>query len=288
MPRRELPAGDPANRRPKIAISSWSLHKRITRGELAIAAFPQFVKSTFGLDRIEVLKNHLMSGDDEELHRVAEAAAAAGTSIVCLALDNDFTVDEPELELECRRAADMLRRARVLGAHVARVNPGMGGEGSDEELAKRVATGLRRLVPTAEETGMVLALENQQLFGIKPENILRVMDAVRDCEQVGVCLDFGGFFSEDLETAPALLAPYAVHVHAKSYEFTPDGKRETSIDYPRRLKELSEANYSGCISIEWEGDDRLDDVANIWRTINLIRWNLSQWGQRQDSPEPPY
>jgi sugar phosphate isomerase/epimerase len=52
---------------------------------------------------------------------------------------------------------------------------------------------------------------------------------------LGVCLDFGNFEGDpkDLEKSLGSLAPHAMHVHAKSREFSAQGE-ETQIDYRMR------------------------------------------------------
>jgi len=260
---------------PDIAVSSWSLRYLISRGGLNIIDFPEFVKQRFKVEYIEVLLNHLIAEDEAQFQRLKEAASSAGVKIVCLALNNDFTLSGADLEQECIVASELLRKAKILGAQFVRVNPGMRGEGTDEELAQNVAEGLRSLIPAAKETGIILALENHQLFGMNPDNILRVLDLVKNLRWVSVCLDFGNFFPEDFDTGPAKLAPYAVYVHAKSYQFNEDGT-ETKINYLNRLQELKRAGYRGYLSVEWEGDRGEDEVKNTRRTIRLIERCLAQ------------
>ncbi len=208
---------------PPIAISSWSLHERISRGELNIVDFPGFVKQRFKIDAVEVLKNHLNAEDDRAFLELADSVNRERMRVVCLALDNDFTLPEPLLGRECQRLEDLLRRASVLGMKIIRVNPGMQGKGDDDEIAARVSAGMRHLIPTARSLGLTLALENQQLFGMKPANMINVMRQLDRSRTEGICLDFGNFFPEDCETGPDQLAVYARHVHAKSYKFSPMG-----------------------------------------------------------------
>lgn len=257
---------------PDIAVSSWSLRYLISRGGLNIIDFPRFAKQRFEVEYIEVLLNHLIAEDEAQFQRLAEAASSVGVNIVCLALNNDFTLSGSELEQECIRVDRLLRKARILGVQVVRVNPGIRGEGTDEELVRNVVMGLRRLVPVAKKMGITLALENQHFFGT--DNILKVLDLV-NTPWVGVCLNFSYFFPEEFDTGPIKLAPYAVHVHAKSYKFSEDGK-ETKINYLDRLQELKRANYRGYFSVEWEGEANKNEVKNTQRTIRLIKRCLKQ------------
>jgi sugar phosphate isomerase/epimerase len=231
--------------------------------------FPLFAKRNFGVNCIEVLLNHLVAEDKTEFQRLSESASSAGVKIVCLALNNDFTLSGTDLEQECLRTGRILRNAKILGVQIARVNPGMHGEGTAEELAQNVAEGLRRIIPVAKETGIRLALENHDLFGMNPDNILKVIQLVKTHQLVGVCLDFGNFLPDLLDTGPIRLAPYTIYVHAKSYKFDKDGN-ETKINYLDRIRELKQAGYQGFFSIEWEGNPNEDEIENTQRTIQLI------------------
>ncbi|MBI5567654.1 MAG: sugar phosphate isomerase/epimerase, partial [Chloroflexi bacterium] len=85
---------------------------------------------------------------------------------------------------------------------------------------------------------------------------------------IGVCLDFRNF--DDLARAQKsieLLAPYAIHVHAKSRAFDEAGE-EATIDYRTCLSALKAAKYDGAISIEYEGDG--DAATGIQKTRDLI------------------
>ncbi len=81
-----------------------------------------------------------------------------------------------------------------------------------------------------------------------------------------MCLDFGNF-EGDRAIGMQTLAPYAIHVHAKSREFNAQGE-ETQIDYGMCLRVLKSAGYNGVISIEYEGD--ADAALGIHRTRDLI------------------
>jgi sugar phosphate isomerase/epimerase len=193
--------------------------------------------------------------------------------VACLALSNDFT-HKPDLTVEVSKAARLLQMAKVLRAPLVRVNPGMKGDGPDEEQIQTVAEGIRQVLPVAEQLGLLLALENHQLFGLKYANILKVLDRLEYPPGLGVCLDLGNFFHEDLHTGPSQLAPYAIHVHAKSFRFDANGG-ETSINYPERLRELRHARYTGFVTIEYEGSAGEDEIGNTRKTIRLVQGCLS-------------
>ena len=257
---------------PEIAVSSWSLHPRISRGELKIVDFPRFAKKEFGklgVSCLEVVVNHLLAEDERDMERLASEAKQAGMRTICLALSNDFT-RASDLDREVAETKRFMKVAKALGAPIVRVNPGMRGEDPDEEQATNVAEGLRRLLRESKKLGVLLALENHQLFGLNPANTLRVLRILRWPRRVGVCLDFGNFYPENRDSGPRELAPHAIHAHAKAYSFDADGNEKT-IKYLDRLRELKKAGFKGFISVEWEGKQGEDDIENTRHAIRLIQ-----------------
>lgn len=258
---------------PEIAVSSWSVRTLISGGELSILNFPRFAKEQFSVGHIEIVVNHLIADSESDFKALADAASTESVKIVCLAVSNDFTVSNRELDVEVDETMKMLQRAKQLGAPVVRLNPGLRGHGTPDAITQRVVSGLKRVLSAAENLQLVLALENHQLFGMTPENILKVLEYVDASDRLGVCLDFGNFFPEHLNTGPRLLASRTVHAHAKAYQFDENGN-ETTIDYAGRLRELREAGFKGYISIEWEGAG--DEIKNTNRAIKLIKKCLKE------------
>lgn len=253
---------------PTVAVSSWSVRSSITSGSLKIEDFPKYAKCILGLNAIEVLVNHLIADEEHGFRRLADAAKTHGVEVACLALSNDFT-SKPSLENEIQSTIELLRMAQLLGASVVRINPGIKGEDPDEVQARNITEALLRLMPEAQKRNLILALENHQMFGMDPRNMLKVVDALGLPPGFGLCLDFGNFYPEYLSNGPALLAPYAVHVHAKSYEFDENGL-ETTIDYPARIQELKAVGYRGYLTIEWEGANHTKETESLVKATRLI------------------
>ena len=64
------------------------------------------------------------------------------------------------------------------------------------------------------------------------------------------------------------MMPYAKGVSAKSYNFGADG-RETTLDYARILKIVTDSGYHGFVGIEYEGS-RLSEPEGIKATKKLL------------------
>jgi sugar phosphate isomerase/epimerase len=97
---------------------------------------------------------------------------------------------------------------------------------------------------------------------------MRHMVQAVDSPWLGVCLDLGNFVPERRLAGVEMLAPHAIHVHAKAKAFGADGE-EVSIDYGASLAVLQRAGYSGPLVIEYEGDG--DPVAGVLCARDLIQ-----------------
>jgi sugar phosphate isomerase/epimerase len=113
-----------------------------------------------------------------------------------------------------------------------------------------------------------LAIENHGGLSGDPATLIEFVERFHS-PHIGVCLDFGNFDDPaSAEKSIELLAPYAIHVHAKSRSFRDDGE-EATIDYRACLGALNAVNYAGAISIEYEGDG--DAAVGIRKMQDLIQ-----------------
>lgn len=152
---------------PTLAVSTWSLRHEFKRG-LTVFEFPSFVKKRFHVSHLEFVVNNLDSQEDSFFEELCTKVREAGMYTACLALDNDFSYSGQELEEEVMRASEFIRKAAILGAQLARINPGFVGPPDSPETAKNVVRGLRSLLPIAQRYRVHLALENHGLFGMAP------------------------------------------------------------------------------------------------------------------------
>ena len=64
------------------------------------------------------------------------------------------------------------------------------------------------------------------------------------------------------------MMPYAKGVSAKSYDFDADGN-ETTLDYPRFMKIVKDAGYTGYVGVEFEGSN-VSEEKGIELTRDLL------------------
>jgi len=281
----------------KLAVSAWSFHTPLYAGKLCQADVPAEV-AALGFRHVELLEMFLWrkppgilqralrrarSGgigkpplpptvdySRDTLNELRGARLRAGTQLVCWAVDTDLTIaDADTRRAQLSHVATAIEAARFLGAPLLRITTG-GKEGDSAAVGQAVDT-LRSVLPAVMAGGIKLAIENHFGLSADPHALAEIVTALNS-PHVGVCLDLGNFREGEVAEGVRLLAPHAIHVHAKSYAFGPDGE-ETKINYQAAMQTIRAVGYDGVLSIEFEGDGIPAD--GIHKTKALIEryWN---------------
>jgi L-ribulose-5-phosphate 3-epimerase len=279
----------------KLAVSAWSFHTPLYAGKLRQPDVPAEV-AALGIRHVELLEMFLWrkppsilqralhrspfslreagrrAGDEgrptvdysrDTLNDLRGARLRAGTQLVCWAVDTDLTLTDTDARrAQLAHIATAIEAARFLGAPLLRITTG-GKEGDSVGLA--VDT-LRSVLPAVMAGGVKLAIENHFGLSADPHTLAEIVTALNS-PHVGVCLDLGNFREGEADEGFRLLAPHAIHVHAKSCAFGSDGE-ETKINYRAAMQALHSAGYDGVLSIEFEGDGSPAD--GIRKTKALI------------------
>ncbi len=247
-----------------------------------------------GLAGVEVLERQLGPAPVERsrLHRLRRQALTLGLSLYAVSTHQDFVSPDPEVRAaQVAQTARSLELAADLGAACIRVNSGrwktipsfdglMAAGGIEPPLPGHtqddafdwVIESLHRLVPHAERTGVVLALENHWGLTVRAEGVLRIVDAVPS-PYVGVVMDTGNYARTDADmyAQMGLLAPRAVLVHAKAYQG--GGEWYTlDIDYAQVGNILTKAGYDGYVSLEFEG--KAPAAEGVPQAVTALRASL--------------
>ena len=112
----------------------------------------------------------------------------------------------------------------------------------------------------------------------------------------GTLPDFGNFpqdkmgkYTIDVYDAIARMMPYAKGVSAKSYDFDDSGK-ETTLDYARIMKIVTDAGYHGFVGIEYEGQpaERARGHQGHQEAARIApRQHVPAWRMKSHTPEAP-
>jgi L-ribulose-5-phosphate 3-epimerase len=220
------------------------------------------------------------------LQRLKRQAFRNGIALVCLSTHQSFiNPDSAKITEHVEHTKKCIEICRELGVPCLRINTGrwntigdfdelMRQRGiepilpghTEEEGFKWCIDGIERCLPKAEECGVMLALENHWGLARTPEGQLRILNCIKS-PWLGALMDTGNFLEDPYEKLK-LIAPRTVYVQAKTYYG--GGEWYTlDLDYKRIAGILAEANYSGYISLEFEGKEN-PDIA-VPKSIAMLR-----------------
>ena len=246
----------------KISVSSWSLHRHIGN-DLNLLDFPKIAREKFGMDAIELVNFQFESTERDYVDTLRKRVEENGQKVVHIAAGHGNISQR----YESQRLEDVnvlfgwLDLAVHFGAPAIRIDTGQQEGALDLGIT---IDSYNRLAGRARELGLKITLENHGGISGDPANLVQIVESV-GADVMGTCPDFGNFAPEtrynDIET----VAPYAVIVHAKTFEFGPNGE-ETTIDFSRCAEIFK--NFSGYWSVEFEGPG--DQYDGTRKTIQLI------------------
>ena len=143
--------------------------------------------------------------------------------------------------------------------------------------------GLRKLSEYAATKNINVLCENHGWLSSDPDKLMAAINDV-NMENCGTLPDFGNWCTKrknmnekwgdcaevypDKYKGTELMMPAAKAVSAKSYDFDEAGN-ETTIDFLKMLQIVKDAEYTGFIGVEYEGD-RLNERDGIKATRDLL------------------
>ncbi len=258
-----------------ISLAQWSLHRTLRAGEMDHLDFAARSRERYGIEAIEYVNTFFRDhvGDAAYLAEMNRRAADHGVHQHLIMCDGEGRLGDPDPAAR-RTAVENHRRwvdaAQALGCASIRVNAH--SEGSREEQQRLVADGLRQLCEYGDQAGLDVLVENHGGLSSDGAWLAGVMELV-DHPRVGTLPDFGNFNLGGGEVYPiyqgvAELMPWAKAVSAKSHDFDDQGN-ETTKDYRRLMRIVTEAGYRSWVGIEYEGG-RLSEDEGILATLRLL------------------
>ncbi len=227
---------------PRLGVSTWSLHHRLTDQNVPLLDLPAEV-AAHGLSKLEICHFHLPSTDDSYLDALRRALDASGVELWALLIDTgDLTAADPQTRAaEEVFIAGWLDIAAQLGATRARVIAGNAPPGPDGAALPVSAAALGRLAQQAEAGGVRLVTENWHALLNRPEEVWALLDMMHG--RVGLKLDFGNWQGARKYKDLARIAPLAECTHAKA-SFPRPGQVDRE-DFTRCLDICRDAGFIG-------------------------------------------
>lgn len=290
----------------KYSVSTYSFSRLLQSKQMDIFGVVKKVKD-MGFDCVEISSLGLQPGETptEKIKQLKPVLDEIGLPVCNLAAGGDFLNNDFDKQIE--DAKQNVRNAVVLGAPSIRQDatvgykPGVMGPKDFDSALPILVKGYKEVVAYAKEQGIRVMIENHGHFCQDSERVEKLICTVND-DNFGACLDIGNFVcvDEDPGHGVGILAPYAMHVHAKDffiksgamippaiapgegYNTTRGGNylRGTIVghgDVPvyQCLRILRKWGYDGVLSIEFEGmEDNVRAIgiglANLKRFVEML------------------
>lgn len=243
-----------------------------------------------GVEGIDILHMQMESEDNKYIQELKRRAYLNGITFTCLSIHQGFvTPDKEILKQHIDKTKKCIELAAKMGIPCLRLNSGrwntiksfdelMKNRGIEPILAgyteddgfKWCIDAIQQCLPTAEEYGVLLALENHWGLCSTPEGMLRIKKAI-DSPWLGLLMDTGNFL-ENPYSKLEMIAPYTNFVQAKTY-YGGGEWYSLDLDYKRIISILQKVNYQGYLSLEYEGKE--DAATAVPKSIEMLRKAMS-------------
>lgn len=280
-------AGEEATPRPRnrIGVSTYSFWRFKNEGYRPIEKCLDLA-SAQGFDGVEILQRQLTDTSNASLQKIKRHAFLLGLDLMGYSTHQGFVYpDQAKRQENIDLTISFMEQAAKLGIPTLRLNTGRWNtiKSFDELMANRgieprlegvsenqgfdwVIDSIGKLIPKAEELGVVLGLENHWGLGLTPEGVLRIVKAINS-PWLKVTLDTGNFL-EDPYPKLAMLAPDTVLLQAKTY-YGGGEWYSLDLDYAKIGEIMRQAKYRGYVSLEYEGKD--DAMSAVPKSLALLR-----------------
>lgn len=264
----------------KISLAQWSLHKSLFDKKIDNLDFPKVAREEYGIDAVEFVNQFFKdkATDSAYLKDLKKRADDHGVTCVLIMIDSEGDMSAKEKD-ERTKAVENHKKwvdaAAALGCHSIRINT---GDHYSEKNVEAVAESCGALTEYGEANKINIICENHGGPSSDPDALIALMKAVNK-DRFGTLPDFGNFpmnrqdrYTIDIYDAIARMMPYAKGVSAKSFRFDSEG-RETTLDFARIMKIVSDAGYRGHVGIEYEGKkhSESDGIKATKRLLESLR-----------------
>lgn len=285
-------AAETKKKRIKLGISTYSYwHFRTERVRIETVIDKA---AGIGAEGVDILHRQMDIGEKEPLtadgrsylQKLKRHAFRNGIDLICLSIHQDFV--DPSAEYRQQQIDHTLKCIEIayeLGVPCIRLNSGrwntiqsfddlMKARGiepvlpghTEDDGFKWCIDCIEKCLPKCAECGVILALENHWGLTRTPEGLLRVLNSIQS-PWLGGLMDTGNFLEDPYDKLKEI-APKTVFVQAKTY-YGGGEWYALDLDYKRIANILSEANYTGYVSLEMEGKED-PDIA-VPKSVEMLR-----------------
>jgi sugar phosphate isomerase/epimerase len=287
-----LPAAPTGRRRLRLGLATYS-YWHFRNPKVPIETVIEKA-AALGFDAVDILHRQMDLNEQAPLdaagrsylRKLKRLAFLAGVEICCVSTHQSFVQPKPdELTKNVEHTNKCIEIAAELGCPCIRINTGRWGTTrsfdelmknrgiepvlpghTEEEGFKWCLEGITRCLPKAEESGVVLALENHWGLARTAGGLLRILNSISS-PWLGGLMDTGNFLDDSYEQLKQI-APKTVYVQAKTY-FGGGEWYSLDLDYKRVAQILADVNYTGYIALEMEG--REDPETAVPKSLAILR-----------------
>ena len=255
----------------RVSCSAYSFRQYLQNGEMSLE---DFIRKGYeiGLDGVELTAYYFPTTESDYLKRLKRVALNHGLDIAGTAIGGSFALSEGSRVAQVALAKEWVDVSVTLGAPCLRVFAGPVPEGHTEEEAMAwCIAGLQEAVQYAEESGIVLALENHGGITATFKQVMQLVEGVGS-DWLRVNLDLGNYRTDPYREI-AETVPYTVTTHVKTQGRDSSGERFL-LDHARILQILRDKGYKGYLSIEYEAEE--DPMLAVPRFANYLK-SLVAW-----------
>jgi len=251
--------------------TSFSFNKDITSGRRSLDDFLKICQE-LGIQGVEFWDEHIEKyiKQGRTLKELKENVKSRGLNLVTIAVNNhDFTsLDTKARKKDIENVLEWIENVDTLGCKILRVLPGnlIALNKDEKNLYPLSVSSFEECLKEAKRRNITLAIENCPK-GTDPAVVRKIVKEFNS-PYLKTCPDIGNIRIDIRYSSFELLLPFAVHVHAKTYQFAKNGE-ETTIDYNKVMKMLKDNDYRGYITIEFEGES--DEFTGVKKSLDLIK-----------------
>ena len=188
----------------------------------------------------------------EYLASIKQRTFRAGLDISGTAIGNDFCLPEGKArDAQLAMCREWIDHAATMGAPLIRIFAGKVPKGGSEpEAIELCVEGINQSLEYAAKKGVFLAMENHGGITATPDQMMKIIDGVKDKTWFGINLDGGNFQTNDPYRDLERIAPLAINAQLK-VAIAPNNKKQPA-DFKRIISILRKHNYRGYVVLEYE------------------------------------
>jgi len=255
----------------QIGIQEYTFHRWLNSGKLTHLDYPALAKKELGVNHIEHWSRPFDGKHTEKkfMRELVKRTTGEGMKNVLILVDARHQLDARDAAARARALDEhkgWIDCAAQLGCDAIRVNCRSGGDRA--ENLKNAALGLGALCDYAKGTKVKVVIEPHGGHSKDPDWLLAAVKKINR-PNVGLLPDFNNFGPFNRYDGVTKCLPHAPAVCAKALKFDAKGN-EVNTDYYRMLKIIHASNFSGVITIEFEGHG-VDPIEGALKTKTLLQ-----------------